>query len=102
MEQHAPLLDWPVRYGGAEAAIDHLQRAGQPVDREVAGEHAALGPEGVDRIADDRAIRGERPWQTGPAEAGDLDRDVRLRGSDFQSRAPAGEAFVAAVDRQGG
>src|ERR1043166_782157 len=83
VEQHAPLLGRPVRDGGAEAAIDHRERPGQPVDRKVAGEHAALRPEDVDGVTDDRAVRGERPRLAGPAEAGNLDRDIRLRGGDL-------------------
>src|SRR6266496_6701101 len=88
--------------GGEEALVDRIERAGEPIDRIIAGEHAALYAENRDRVADDRSIRLERPRQARATESGDLDRDVLLRGHGFERAAPGAEPVCAAIGRKTG
>src|SRR5712691_13027671 len=84
----------------AEAVINRLERADDAVDRKVTREHAALGAENLDGVADDRAVRRQGPRQARLAEAGKLDRDIRMDRGPLQRAAPAGESFDAAIVRQ--
>src|SRR5665213_2188000 len=56
MKQHVLLRRRTIRDRGEEAAINVVEGAGEAIDREVAGEHAALDAEDCNGVADDGCV----------------------------------------------
>src|SRR3954471_22831424 len=84
---------------GLVAAEDLVEAAADAVDREIAGEHAAIRTEEIDDGEHDLAIPLDGPGQAGDADAGDLRRHIGRPGEAGHPGLPGVDAFAAAVGR---
>src|SRR5215211_1277074 len=74
---------------GAERRDEVAAGAVQAVDREVAGEHAPIRPEDLDRLEDDWPQALNRPVVVRHAEARELHAHVRLAGEPLHAPPPS-------------